>query len=97
VREQLLGMGLEPWEAAAGFFFWTAVPNGESGRTFAQRLLSETGVLVNPGHVYGPSGETFVRVSFATDEGRLREGLIRLAKFVTGEAMCGYATTSQVQ
>ena len=82
VRNQLLGMGLEPWEASAGFFLWVPVPNGEAGRTFAQRLLSQTGVLVNPGHVFGPSGEAFVRISFATDEGRVREGLNRLAEFV---------------
>jgi aspartate/methionine/tyrosine aminotransferase len=37
---------------------------------------------VNPGHVFGPSGERFVRISFATDEGRLREGLNRIAEFV---------------
>lgn len=79
VRERLVGMGLAPWEASAGFFFWIPTPNGESGRTFAQRLLGETGVLVNPGSPFGPSGERFIRLSYATDEGRLREGLDRLA------------------
>lgn len=81
VRERLRGMGLEPWEARGGFFLWVPVPGGESGREFAQRLLRETGVLVNPGSPFGPSGERFVRLSFATDEGRLREGLSRLAEF----------------
>jgi aspartate/methionine/tyrosine aminotransferase len=79
VLEQLQAMGLQPWPALAGFFFWVPVPNGESGRAFAQRLLSKAGVLVNPGHVFGPSAEKFVRISFATDAGRLREGLNRLA------------------
>ena len=97
VREQLQAMNLEPWAASAGFFFWVPVPNGESGRAFAQRLLSETGVLVNPGHVFGPSGEAFVRISFATDEGRLRLGLERVAEFLSTDAACGFATTSQVQ
>jgi aspartate/methionine/tyrosine aminotransferase len=83
VRERLAAMGLKPWDAAAGFFVWMPVPGGESGRAFAQRLLSETGVLVNPGHPFGPSGAKFVRVSFATDEGRVREGLNRLAEFLT--------------
>jgi aspartate/methionine/tyrosine aminotransferase len=84
VRERLIGMGLTPWESAGGFFFWIPTPNGESGRTFAQRLLGETGVLVNPGSPFGPSGERFIRLSYATDEGRLREGLDRLAA-------CGFA------
>jgi aspartate/methionine/tyrosine aminotransferase len=86
VRERLRALGLEPWEAAGGFFVWVPVPGGESGREFAQRLLRETGVLVNPGSPFGPSGERFVRVSFATDEGRLREGLNRLAGFLSSEA-----------
>jgi aspartate/methionine/tyrosine aminotransferase len=81
-------MDREPWPAAAGFFFWVPVPDGESGQAFAQRLLSTSGVLVNPGHVFGPSGKPFVRVSYATDEGRLREGLNRLAEFV---AACEFA------
>jgi aspartate/methionine/tyrosine aminotransferase len=81
VRERLTSMRLTPWESAGAFFFWMPTPNGESGRTFAQRLLGETGVLVNPGSPFGPSGERFIRLSFATDEGRLREGLDRLATY----------------
>ncbi|WP_020472941.1 pyridoxal phosphate-dependent aminotransferase [Zavarzinella formosa] len=82
VSERLRGMGLLPWAARAGFFFWTPVPTGETSRAFAQRLLTETGVLVNPGEVFGPSGSRFVRISFAVDEGRLREGMARLEGFV---------------
>lgn len=85
VRNRLCEMGLEPWAASAGFFLWVPVPNGEPGSEFAQRLLTTSGVLVNPGHVFGPSGRAFVRISFATDEGRLREGLNRLAEFVAAQ------------
>jgi aspartate/methionine/tyrosine aminotransferase len=85
VRDRLVEMGLEPWDAAAGFFFWVLVPNGETGQSFAQRLLSRTGVLVNPGHPFGPSGDRFIRISYATDEGRLRLGLDRLADFLASE------------
>jgi aspartate/methionine/tyrosine aminotransferase len=88
VRDRLREMGLDPWPTTAGFFVWVPVPDGERGQAFAQRLLNETGVLVNPGHVFGPSGESFVRISFATDEGRLREGLSRLAEFM---AATGFA------
>jgi aspartate/methionine/tyrosine aminotransferase len=78
VFARLRGMGLLPWIARGGFFFWTPVPPGETSRGFAQRLLKETGVLVNPGDVFGPSGSRYIRISFSTDEGRLREGLARL-------------------
>jgi aspartate/methionine/tyrosine aminotransferase len=92
VMNRLRKMGLDPWEAGAGYFVWMPVPEGESGRDFAQRLLAETGVLVNPGAPFGPSGAPFIRISFATDEGRLREGLNRLQRFLATEvAACGVA------
>ena len=94
VLERLRGMRLDAWDSSAGFFVWVPVPGGESGRDFAQRLLSETGVLVNPGAPFGPSGGPFVRISFATDEGRVREGLNRLQRFLASEvAACGAALT----
>ena len=96
VRDRLQEMDLEPWPASAGFFFWVPVPEGESGRAFAQRLLSATGVLVNPGRVFGPSGKSFVRVSYATDEGRLREGLNRLAEFIAAEEFGPVTSSSAV-
>ena len=46
-------------------------------------LLQETGVAITPGKAFGPAGEGYVRVSFATDEERLREGFSRIAKFLS--------------
>lgn len=83
--ERLSAMGLEPSWPAGGFFFWVPVGSlGLDGRTFAERLLREQRVLVGPGCAFGPSTAGFVRVSFATEDGRLREGLKRLAAFVAG-------------
>jgi aspartate/methionine/tyrosine aminotransferase len=81
--ERLRGLGLAPAWPAGGFFLWLPVaPLGLAGRTFAERLLADKRVLVTPGEVYGPGGAGHVRVSYATDDGRLREGLGRLAEFV---------------
>ena len=55
-----------------------------NGRTFAERLAREKKVLVTPGQPFGPCGAGYVRISFAVDDGRLREGLIRLAEFLRG-------------
>jgi aspartate/methionine/tyrosine aminotransferase len=84
-RDRLEEIGFEPWPAAAGFFLWMPALDSEDSRQFAQRVLRETGVLVNPGSPFGPSGDKFIRISFAIDEGRLREGLDRLQRFVTRE------------
>jgi len=39
-------------------------------------------VLVGPGSAFGSSGADYVRVSFAVEDGRLREGLNRMERFV---------------
>jgi aspartate/methionine/tyrosine aminotransferase len=85
VLDRLRGMKLEPTAPAAGFFVWVPVAHlGLDGRAFADRLLKEHGVRVGPGAVFGPSGVGHVRVSFAAEDGRLREGLTRMAAFVAG-------------
>jgi aspartate/methionine/tyrosine aminotransferase len=81
--ERLRAMGLEPDRPAGGFFLWAPVAGlGLDGRAFAERLFREERVQVGPGCVYGPSGAGHVRVSIAGDDGRLREGLSRMAAFV---------------
>ncbi len=83
--ERLAAMGLDASDPTGGFFFWVPVaPLGLEGRVFAERLLREQRVLVGPGCAFGPNAAGFVRVSFAAEAGRLREGLKRLATFVAG-------------
>jgi aspartate/methionine/tyrosine aminotransferase len=83
--ERLRGMGLKPIWPAGGFFFWVPVWElGVDGRTFADRLAREKKVLVTPGKPFGPTGTGYVRISYAVEDGRLREGLMRLAEFLRG-------------
>lgn len=80
---QLRGMGFTVVEPSGGLSFWLSVAEfGLDGRMFAERLLREQKVLVGPGTAFGLSGTNFIRVSFAGDDGRLREGLARLGRFV---------------
>jgi aspartate/methionine/tyrosine aminotransferase len=81
--ERLQGMGLSPAWPGGGFFFW--VPTwqlGMTGREFAEQLLRAKGVVVTPGEQFGPSGAAYVRLSYAAEDGRLREGLGRLGDFL---------------
>jgi aspartate/methionine/tyrosine aminotransferase len=81
--DRLRAMGLEPELPGGGYFAWVPVSAlGTDGRTFAGSLLKEARVLVGPGVAFGPSGAGHVRVSFAADDGRLREGLTRMSAFV---------------
>jgi aspartate/methionine/tyrosine aminotransferase len=82
--ESLQAMGFQPSWPAGGYFFWVPVSHlGITGREFARQLVAARRVLVNPGEPFGPSGLDFIRLSFATEEGRLREGMQRLAEFIT--------------
>jgi aminotransferase len=81
--ERLRGMGLEPDRPAGGYFLWVPVAAmGLDGRAFAERLFREERVQVGPGCAFGPSGSGHIRISVAGDDGRLREGLSRMAGFV---------------
>jgi aspartate/methionine/tyrosine aminotransferase len=83
VFERLQAFGLCPSWPAGAFFFWLPVEQLQTdGRGFADRLLREQNVLVWPGHFFGPSGRGHVRLSYLTEEGRLREGLARLGDLV---------------
>jgi aspartate/methionine/tyrosine aminotransferase len=81
--ERLQGMGLSPAWPGGGFFFWVPVWQlGMTGREFAEQVLRAKGVVVTPGEQFGPSGAAYVRLSYAAEDGRLREGLGRLGDFL---------------
>lgn len=51
-----------------------------SSAKLAEALLKEGHVAVTPGIAFGPGGEGFFRVSYATSEGQIREGFDRIKK-----------------
>ena len=55
---------------------------GLSSRDFAMRLLEEEKVAVVPGTAFGPSGEGFVRCSYATSLEQIKIAMERMAAFV---------------
>src|SRR5579875_2995801 len=49
---------------------------------FSRQLLEEEKVAVTPGSAFGLSGENHVRISFATDESSIHQGLTALGRFM---------------
>lgn len=83
VCDRLSSLGLGVLTPVAGPFVWVDISALQmTGRRFADRLALESNVLVQAGERCGPSGYKHIRVSFAGDEGRLREGLCRITQFV---------------
>ena len=76
-------IGLDCFEPRGAFYAFPSVEStGLSSEEFAGRLLKDQKVAVVPGSVFGPSGEGFLRCSYATSREELIEALDRMEKFL---------------
>ncbi|HYF84053.1 MAG TPA: pyridoxal phosphate-dependent aminotransferase [Clostridia bacterium] len=91
IRRKLIVEGINSIEKLScispkGAFY--AFPNitktGLKSEEFAVQLLKKTGVVVVPGSGFGEAGEGFIRISYATSEEKIKEGLRRIKAFVEG-------------
>ena len=76
-------LGLSTFEPRGAFY---AFPNiqasGMSDETFCEKLLVEEHVAVVPGNAFGPGGEGFARMCYATEYTKIEEALHRMEKFM---------------
>ncbi|MCR8842464.1 aminotransferase class I/II-fold pyridoxal phosphate-dependent enzyme [Paenibacillus sp. SC116] len=66
----------------AFYAFPSIASTGMSSEQFSLRLLEEAKVAVVPGHVFGSSGEGFIRCSYATSLVDLEKVLERMGRFM---------------
>ncbi len=74
----LRGIGLSCEMPRATFYVWAEVPKGYSSATFAERVLTNAGVVITPGSGFGKGGEGFVRFSLTVSSERLEEAVGRI-------------------
>jgi aminotransferase len=76
-------LGLSTFEPRGAFY---AFPNirasGMDDEIFAEKLLREEQVAVVPGNAFGPGGDGFVRMCYATEYSKIEEALRRMEKFM---------------
>jgi aspartate aminotransferase len=66
---------------AGAFYAWVDIRDtGVSAEEICRILLEDAGVAAIPGAAFGPSGEDFVRFSFASSVDNLREAAARIMK-----------------
>ncbi len=83
----LTRMGLVHDRPAGAFFcLGGSEAFSRSGAEFANRLLTEQGVMVMPGDSCGPSGAGCIRISYACESDALAEALRRVGQFLVGAA-----------
>ena len=76
------GFRCEPPEGA--FYAWVDIRGtGTNAEDVCRILLDDAGVAAIPGAAFGPSGEHFVRFSFASSVANLQEAAARIAKVST--------------
>ena len=66
----------------AFYLFVNIQSTGLTSEEFANRLLTEGHVALSPGSAFGPSGEGFVRMSYATSLENIKEGLRRIENWM---------------
>ena len=57
--------------------------SGMDDEEFAEKLLREEHVAVVPGNAFGPGGDGFVRMCYATAYEQIEEALQRMEKFMS--------------
>jgi len=77
-------IGLTCFEPRGAFYAFPSIQStGLSSEEFSEQLLREQKVAVVPGNVFGPSGEGFLRCSYATSREELIEALDRMETFLS--------------
>jgi aminotransferase len=76
-------LGLDCFEPGGAFYAFPSVArSGMDDNTFAEALLQEQEVAVVPGSAFGPSGQGFVRMAYATAYEKIEEALNRMERFM---------------
>jgi len=76
-------LGLKCFKPQGAFYVFPSIKtSGYKSLEFAKTLLKKENVAVVPGIAFGPSGEGYVRMSYASSFDNLKEALIRLKHFL---------------
>lgn len=64
----------------AGMFLWAEIPRGWNSLDFTYALIDKAGVVVTPGHAFGPHGEGFVRIALVQNNEILTKAIDNIQK-----------------
>ena len=76
-------IGLKCFEPKGAFYVFPSVKStGLTSDEFCERLIYSKQVAVVPGSAFGPCGEGFVRISYATSMEDIKEACARIDAFL---------------
>lgn len=72
---------IKAFEPKGAFYVFANITGtGMKSEGFAEWLLDKAGVVVIPGTAFGPNGEGYIRISYATSQENLLEAMARMKK-----------------
>jgi len=76
-------IGLTCHKPEGAFYAFPSIKtSGLSSMDFAKELLKKERVALVPGTAFGPSGEGYVRISYASSLSNIKEALVRIKRFL---------------
>ena len=78
----LRSLGIPCCMPEGAFYVFPDVSEFGGGDIFAERLLRDSLIAATPGSAFGPRGNEYVRLSYATSQTRLSEALDRIDKLL---------------
>ncbi|USG99760.1 aminotransferase class I/II-fold pyridoxal phosphate-dependent enzyme [Thermococcus argininiproducens] len=76
---------IKAFEPKGAFYVFANIrETGMKSEEFAEWLLDKAGVVVIPGTAFGPNGEGYIRISYATKQENLLEAISRMKKVLEG-------------
>ena len=77
--EALALIGVDAPKPKASLYIWARVPDGHTSKSFADWLLSSSGIAITPGGSYGSQGEGFFRMSLTVPDEQVDAACRRFA------------------
>ena len=84
VYEQMTSFGFTATKPQGAFYSFCKIPESWNigDWDFCRQLLAEQKVAVVAGSPFGPGGEGYIRISYASSMENLQEAMVRIGKFV---------------
>ncbi|WP_270309599.1 aminotransferase class I/II-fold pyridoxal phosphate-dependent enzyme [Weissella confusa] len=84
VVAQMRRAGFKVMNPDGAFYVYAGIPetHNTNDREFALALAENAAVAVIPGSVFGPGGEGYIRLSYATSDAQLQEAMARIQNYM---------------
>jgi len=83
VYNRLKEIGFDVIKPLGAFYIMPSTKNFNiDGTLFSRNLMKEQAVAVVPGSIFGKFSEDYIRISYATEKGKLEEAMDRIEKFL---------------